>query len=171
MGTDKAMLCVEGQPMALRVANALGLAGASTVTAVGGSRGDLEDIGMQVVPDRWPGDGPLGAVVHALAVVGSEPAVAVLSCDLLAPDAGLVRSLVDRLHAGDADVVVPMVDQRAQWLHAVWRRRVGSVLGDVFAAGERSVHGAVQGLRVDYDATVPGSAVRDVDVPGDLPSA
>lgn len=168
MGTDKALLEIDGRPMAARVADALRTAGAVGVTALGGDGGGLRSVGLDHVEDRWPGEGPLGAVVHALTAIGASPHIAVLACDLLHPDPVAIRALLGHALATDADVTVPVVDGRPQWTHALWHRRVGRLLGDVFDSGERSLVGAVTGLRTEF---VPGidRACADADTPGDLP--
>jgi molybdopterin-guanine dinucleotide biosynthesis protein A len=67
MGTDKALLEVDGVAMAVRVARALDAAGATEVMCIGGDAPALAALGLIVVTDRHPGDGPLGAVITALA--------------------------------------------------------------------------------------------------------
>ena len=169
MGADKATIEIDGVFMAQRVADALRAAGATSVVAVGGDAVLLGASGLEVRPDRAPGEGPLGAVAHALDLPGAAPVVAVLACDLVAPDPDLIVQLVDRRAATDADVVVPVAGGRPQWVHAVWHRRVAGVLADVFASGERSLVGASAGLRVEH-VEVPAHATRDADRPEDLPA-
>ncbi len=168
MGRDKATLPVEGQAMAVRVARSLVDAGASRVCAVGGDAETLEGLGLATVPDRWPGEGPLGGLVTALQTEGDGDLVVVLGCDLLHPDAGAVADLVSRLTASGADAVIPRVGGRAQWLHGVWRRRVVRLLEDVFESGERSLFGAVSGLRVEFVEVADSTPYRDADTPEDL---
>jgi molybdopterin-guanine dinucleotide biosynthesis protein A len=167
MGTDKALLAVGGAPMARRVADALAAAGAATVVAVGGDRTGLRRLGLDVVADRWPGEGPLGGVVTALHR-GSGPAVAVLACDLLRPDAATIRGLVRERDEHDADLVVPVAGGRPQWTHAVWHRRSRVVLHDRFAAGERSLAAATGGLAVRFVDLADPSTTADADAPSDL---
>ena len=80
MGTDKALLVVDGRPLAVVAAEALRGAGATDVFAVGGDRAGLEAAGLRWVADRWPGEGPLGALVTALDASTAD-VVAVLACD------------------------------------------------------------------------------------------
>src|SRR5688500_8636208 len=122
MGRDKATLEVRGVAMAGRVAAALRDAGAAEVVAVGGDAAALRRIGLDVVPDDEPGAGPFPATLTALRQAGCD-VVAVLSCDLLAPDATAVRSLVTRLQsaAPEVDGIVPVVAGQPQWTHAAWR--------------------------------------------------
>lgn len=170
MGTDKALLEVDGVPMAVRVAGALTDAGATTVAAVGGRRDALGAAGLEALPDRWPGEGPLGGVVASLGSVGREPTVVVLSCDLLDPDARLVADLARRREDLGVDLVVPTVGGRPQWTHGAWRRSVVDALEAAFAAGERSLHGAVADLRVEHHEVADPATIADADVPTDLRS-
>lgn len=169
MGVDKATIEIDGISMAQRVADVLRAAGARSVVAIGGDVATLGGTGLEVHADRAPGEGPLGAVAHALDLPGSAPVVAVLACDLLAPDPALVVRLVDRRATTDADVAVPVAGGRPQWVHAVWHRRVARVLADVFATGERSLVGASAGLRVELVTIADDGATRDADRPDDLP--
>ncbi len=169
MGSDKALVEIDGTAMAARVATGLRDGGASAVTAVGGDSGALTRLGLEFVPDRWPGEGPLGGLVSALGAGGRAEIVVVLSCDLLHPDPAEIRRLVRRLEACEADAVVSRLDDRAQWLHGAWRRRVAGVLEDVFASGERSLFGAVSGLEVDFVTAEQAASYADADTPADLP--
>ncbi|MDE0803343.1 MAG: molybdenum cofactor guanylyltransferase [Acidimicrobiales bacterium] len=171
MGTDKALVEIDGRPMAHRILDALRQSGASEVAAVGGDRAALSSLDLAFVADDHPGEGPLGATVTALRRVGTEPAVVVLACDLIAPSSPVVTALVERLAEGAADVVVPRLDGRPQWMHAAWRRRVAGVLEAVFDSGERSLFDAVHGIDVDFWDVADPVAFLDADCPEDLPSA
>jgi molybdopterin-guanine dinucleotide biosynthesis protein A len=173
MGRDKALLEVGGVALARRVADALAAAGAQPVVAIGGDTLALGRLGLVAVADRWPGEGPLGGVVHALELLGErdgEPAiVAVLACDLLAPDPAAVRTVVRAVMASGADVAAPHVDGRLQFHHAAWHVRALPRLHRAFAAGVRAMHNAARELAVVPVADVGPDAVRDADRPEDLP--
>ena len=168
MGRDKALLEIDGQPMALRVAEALGRAGAAEVLVVGGDAA-LASPGVRLVADERPGEGPLGGLVTALRNAGHD-LVVVLACDLVGPSAEAIERLVDSATDPErtAAATVPVVGNRAQWLHGAWRRDV--CLGPLSAAfenGKRSVHGAAASVDVRFvDELGPGFA--DADVPEDL---
>ena len=168
MGTDKATIEVDGVPMARRVADALAEAGAETVVAIGGDVAALHAAGLDARADVHPGEGPLGAVTQVLSGPGN-PVIAILACDLLRPDPASIRALVARRAESDADVVVPVSGGRPQWAHAVWHRRVASVLGAVFASGERSIVGATAGLSTELFELDDPTATDDADHPADLP--
>ncbi|WP_436795953.1 molybdenum cofactor guanylyltransferase [Actinospongicola halichondriae] len=169
MGSDKALVTVDGVAMACRVAHALQEAGAGNVVAVGGDHVALGELGLDLVADRWPGEGPLGGVISALRAPGPQDLVAVLSCDLLDPDPAAVRRLVASLSETGVDGVFPRVDGRPQWTHGVWRRRVAGVLEAIFSSGERSVYGAVHGLEIGFVDEGDRRPFDDADHPSDLP--
>ncbi|MDD9368987.1 MAG: NTP transferase domain-containing protein [Acidimicrobiales bacterium] len=172
MGRDKAVIPVADRALAAWVADAIGAAGAGAVVAVGGDATALEAEGLAVVADAEPGAGPLGGILGALDHHRAAEIVFVGACDLVAPSstaiAATVRTLAD---TPAADVAVPVVGGRRQWMHAAWRRRAAPPLAAAFAAGERAVHAAVGvgGLAVVELDVVPAS-VADADVPEDLPA-
>jgi molybdopterin-guanine dinucleotide biosynthesis protein A len=166
MGTDKALLEVDGRPLALRVADALTAAGSTRVVAVGGAVDALRALGLDAVPDQHPREGPLGGILTAFDVV-DEDVVVVLACDLPSADPDAVTAVVDAL--GDADVAAPWHDGRHELLHAAYHRRARGHLAAAFDAGERAPHRAVDGLTVTSVTGLPGAALADADTPEDLP--
>ena len=183
MGQDKALLVVDGQPMVRRVVTAARDAGAASVITVGGDQKGLvkalAGLDVRVVPDRFPGEGPLGGVLTALDeldAAGEADVVLVLSCDLLAPDprtmATVAAALTDPGAPRAADVAVPRVAGRDQWLHAAWRndRQTRERLAAPFADDERSVHRAVAqaGLAVRHLVDLATESLADADTPEDL---
>jgi molybdopterin-guanine dinucleotide biosynthesis protein A len=170
MGRDKALITLDGRALALRVADALGAAGAREVVAVGGDAAALAALGLATVADAAPGTGPLTGIVTALGRPGPGEVVFVAACDLIAPSAAAVAATVAAIAgAPDGDVAVPVAGGRRQWMHAAWRRPCAGPLGAAFAAGERAVHAAVAvaGLRVVELALDP-AVLADADTPADL---
>lgn len=186
MGTDKALLELEGRALARRVADALEQAGAVPVVGVGGDLRRLRDRGLDVVPDDHPGAGPLGGVLTALRVLGEADVVVVLACDLLHPSPIAIRAVVDPLVApptaltapADADrdssppdVAVPVVDGHPQFHHAAWRTAAAPALRSQFDAGERAVRRAAAQLRVALVEHVDPAALADADDPATFAAA
>lgn len=168
MGRDKALIEIEGVALARRAHDALLLAGADPVIAVGGNAAALAELGLDPVNDEHPGEGPLGGIITALRALPND-IVAVLSCDLTDASAIAVRSVVGAL--GDADVAVPVVDGRTQWLHAAWHRRTLPVLEAAFAAGVRAPRDAVDTLRLAQLLDGDPCWFHDADRPDDLPGS
>lgn len=168
MGRDKALLPIDGVPMALRVAAALDEAGAGQVLAIGGDAAALGALGLEVRPDQHPGDGPLPATITALHEASDE-AVLVVSCDLLHPDAAAMAATVAALvdHPG-AVGAVPVSDGHRQWTHAAWRRDAARALEAAYARGDRSLRRAAADLLVFEVEGLDPAALADADEPGDL---
>jgi molybdopterin-guanine dinucleotide biosynthesis protein A len=171
MGRDKALIVLGGRALAQRVADSLRAAGARRVVAVGGDPAALEALGLDTVPDRHPGEGPLGGVLTALdALAGDEGGpglVAVLACDLVTPDPRAIRAVVAAA-AGDVDVAAPVVGGRRHLHHAAWRATAAAALRAAFDAGERAPRRAIEGLRVGEVVGVDPAALRDADDPETL---
>ena len=165
MGADKALLDVDGRPLAVRVADALRAAGATHVVAVGGDLDGLRALGLDAVPDQHPGEGPLGGILTALAAT-TEDVVMVLACDLPGADATAIGAVVDALD--DADVAAPRHDGRHELLHAAYHRRAQPALAAAFAEGERAVHRACRGLTLSPSKALPGPPLADADTPEEL---
>ena len=168
MGTDKALLEVDGQPMAARAADVLVDAGAREVFCVGGDRERLARLGLDVRPDRHPGEGPLGGLVTAFAET-EQPVVVALACDLLRPASASVAAVLTALQGDPAvDGAVPILEGRRQWLHAAYRRRSVDPLTRAFSAGERSIERASADLVLVEVSDVDPETLRDADMPNDL---
>ena len=170
MGRDKALLEIEGIPMARRVAEVMRLAGCIPVFAVGPAR---LAAGLDVVSDDHPGEGPLGGILTALRAAAPGP-VLVMACDLPWIDAHTVETVLAAAAAEPSEppprahVFMACAAQREP-LCAVWTPAAANELQLVFDAGERAVHRAAAGLVV-REVQVRASGLINVNAPHDLPS-
>ena len=169
MGRDKALLPIDGTPMALKVAGALRVGGCETVVAIGGAAEALAAAGLPTIADRWPGEGPLGGVITALEHFADANVVVVAACDLPQLSAQTVAALIYELNAAPArtDVAMAMTDRR-QPLCAAWRPRAATLLSTVFAVGGRRLLDALADLEV-VDLLVAPELLINVNTPDDLP--
>lgn len=167
MGRDKAFIELDGQTLLDRAVAALTDADVEPIVVVGGDRPRVEAAGHRFVPDRHPGEGPLGGILTALEAVDTD-LVVVLACDLVDASPLAITSLIGSI--GTGDVAVPVVDGRAQWLHAIWRRRAVPTLDRAFAGGERAPRRAVADLAVVEILDGSPCWYADADTPGDLPT-
>lgn len=168
MGRDKALVEVGGRPLAAVAAAALRGAGAEVVLAIGGDSAALACLGLEPVADRFPGEGPLGGILSALAHARTE-VVMVLSCDLPAASAEAVRRVVATLaEAPGAGCAVPVVDGHLQPMHGAWRRSALPVLEAAFGGGERAVHRVLEGVGGVAVAGIDPASLADADTPFDL---
>ena len=149
MGRDKALLEVDGAAMALRVADALREAGRRRGRRHRWRRGGAGPARARVVADDDPGEGPFPATLTALRHAPTE-VVAVLSCDLLAPERGRGHGAGAGADGrAEALAAVPVVDGHHQWTHAAWRRGgARAARGAPTAPGVRSLRRAATDLAV-----------------------
>jgi molybdopterin-guanine dinucleotide biosynthesis protein A len=166
MGRDKATLPVAGVPLAVRVATVARAAGLDPVVAVGGAIERLDRHGLPGIPDRWPGEGPLGGVLTALRW-SPTPRLLVMACDLPMLDVATVRAVAVEDH--DAHAVMAFTD-RLEPLFAVWDvTHAAPELQAAFDSGERSIRHAIRGLRIRRIELAGAGPLTDADTPDQLP--
>lgn len=166
MGADKAFTAFEGRPLAEIARCALSEAGASEVLSVGGDSARLGRLGFRTVCDDADGEGPLGGLLTALRAAAGDWVV-VLACDLPRASAATVRELLSHT-TSDAEVVVPLLEDRPQTAHAVWRRDARWLLEPLFAAGERRLGAAVDHLRSRLVTVRHPATLVDANTPAEL---
>lgn len=167
MGTDKALLEVDGRAMAARVADALGAAGCAPVVCVGGDAPGLAALGLATVVDDAPGEGPAGGVITALRTFElSSRLVVVAACDLPQLDAATVRLLIDALADESVDVAVARTD-RQQYSLTCWRTSTLPTLRQQWLAGDRSLRALVAAMD-SIEVPVPAHTMRNVNAPSGL---
>jgi molybdopterin-guanine dinucleotide biosynthesis protein A len=164
MGRDKALLAVDGVPLAVRIATALRESGADPVVAVGGDGAALAAVGLAWWPDQHPDEGPLGGLLTAFAMLDAAIVVA-LATDLPDVTPATVVALVEAI--GPHDVAVARTD-RLEPLCAAWRVETsGPALAEAFAGGERAVHRVLGELDV-VEVSISAQELRNLNTPEDL---
>ena len=172
MGRDKALVEVDGTPMAARVIAALRGSGADPVVLVGGDAIALGRFDAEVVPDRWPGQGPLAGLATALTAgpLADADIVLVAATDQPWLEAADLDLLVTALVAEPAAVgaVADRGRGRFDGLPGAWRPTLGpGVVGAVEAGHRRLDHLRNLGTLVVVPARRADTLV-DVDDPADL---
>jgi molybdopterin-guanine dinucleotide biosynthesis protein A len=171
MGRTKALIDIDGVPMAGRVAGALRDAGCASVVAYGGDPVELEPLGIPVLPDRYPGSGPLGGVLGALEVFAATDltigGVFVVACDLPALTGADLAGMIGSARAHpEADVIVARTSA-IEPACAIWSPVAIDPVRRWFGEGERALHVAIARLSavvVDLDA----AALRNMNTQADL---
>lgn len=144
MGRDKALLPWEGRPLALSVAEAV-RAAAGNVTLVGAPE-RYQSLGLPVIPDLFPDEGPLGGILTALAASPADWNL-VAACDMPALDAAFLASLFEAAESARAQILVPVgAEGRPEPLCAIYHRDCRPALERAFAAGIRKVTAAFAGI-------------------------
>ncbi|MFA5891560.1 MAG: molybdenum cofactor guanylyltransferase [Actinomycetota bacterium] len=168
MRRDKATIEVGGIPLAVRVARALAQV-AYPVLAVGNEA----ETGLPVVDD--PREGPLVAFVAGAAELrarGHDGPILLVACDLPLIEAALLEFVAGSL--GDADVALPVLDDRDQQLCACYSQRAAVRAAELVAEGARAMRDLLDVVEVrrlgegQWTKAAPAIVLWDVDDPEDL---
>jgi molybdopterin-guanine dinucleotide biosynthesis protein A len=149
MGCDKALLPWKGKPLAQWVAGAVAQS-MLTATLVGAPE-RYSGLGFRVIPDLFPGEGPLGGILTALRDSQAEWNL-IVACDMPGLDAQLLARLLQTARQSEAGVLLPIVrvgvdESRPQPLCAVYRKTCLAPLEAAFAQGTRKVTAALAAVR------------------------
>ncbi|SHG47843.1 molybdenum cofactor guanylyltransferase [Halobaculum gomorrense] len=171
---EKALVHVAGRPMVALVVERLASAVERTVI---NCRADQRPAIADVLPERavrfaidpTPDAGPVAGLstgLSAAADAGADRAV-VVGCDMPWLDAATVCALATRL--GDADVVVPVAEERRQPFGAVYR--VSPTLAACESVGADGRMLAVLDRLDAVEASVPPAPFASVDTPAAVTDA
>ncbi len=166
MGRDKALIPVDGLVMVDRIGGVLAAAGLMPVLAIGPR---VLAGGLEHCEDMYPGQGPLGGVLTALASTATRAgAVCVVACDMPWLDTASITRLLEAARTPETDVVMAQTD-RMEPLCALWSPTARPILQSAFDGGERAIHRVLASMSV-VTVQLPAAAVRNVNTPDDLPS-
>lgn len=154
-GRDKAFATVGGEPIAVRTLRLFQQI-FPQVIVVGHEPERFRGFGVDVIPDRIPGCGPLGGI-HAAMLASRHPWLFVAACDMpgLQPDP--IRLLLDRI--GDADAVIPRWENDIEPLHALYAVRTLPLVEESLRQGRLGIREVLPAMVVDY---VPDATLRAV---------
>lgn len=176
-GRDKALVEIGGQTVLSRMCGLIEeVAGPAQVVALAERYPDLQ---VKIVEDRWPGEGPLGGIITALAAtarrdIGGEWNL-IVSCDMPFLTRDWLSYMIGRALAGasesrslaslgmthtgtlgatenagrNAEVVVPRSEHGLEPLCACWRTSSLETLQGAFDEGVRKVTEAMKRLRME----------------------
>ncbi len=150
-GQDKARAILAGHPMLDRMCNLL--AAVTTSIHIVAPPNRYEFATAPVIPDRWPGEGPLGGIITALLHTSErEPNTTwnlILSCDMpfLTPE--FLICLRDFAQASSAKAIVPESAQGREPLCACWHTSAAAQLQSAFESGMRRVNDSLKFLKAE----------------------
>ena len=150
MGSDKALLEIDGRPL---IAHALDLLSAVTpAPRICGSRPDLAPF-ADVIPDNFPNAGPLGGIEAALSASTTDLNL-FLPVDLPNLPIEFLRVLVARAEDSNAVATIPTLAGLPQPLTAIYSRRLLPGLRAALAAGDYKVMTAITAAAAALNAPV-----------------
>lgn len=154
-GRDKALVEFDGEPLIARLCRILQAANAENVRVIGDTE-KYAHLGVECLPDRWPGEGPLGGIITALRAteaVGSPSDqnqwCFIIGCDMPFLTIEWLQYLASRAIASKAEVVVPESTYGLEPLCACWRVSAAPALTRLFDSGVRRVTDAMKQLRTE----------------------
>lgn len=163
MGRDKAWLPFHGATLAQSVAGAV-RAAAGTVVLVGSVRRHAL-LGYGVVPDIYPGEGPLGGILTALRNSTADWNL-IVACDMPGLPVDFLRQLLDAAGACGGDVLAPTGPTgRLEPLCAAYHRRSRQGLYSAFARGVRKLTVALKEVRTVAWPVAEVSYFQNVNTP------
>ncbi len=149
MGQDKALLPFLGQPLIMRPLNRLAHL-ANEVLVTSNQPENLRFLGLNPLPDLFPGCGALGGLYTALSVA-SYPYVAVVACDMPFASPELFTFELITLREGQVDAVIPRSDAGAEPFHAVYVRETClPLVNAALQAGKRRVDAWFPEVNIRY---------------------
>jgi molybdopterin-guanine dinucleotide biosynthesis protein A/molybdopterin converting factor small subunit len=174
MGTPKALLLFDGEPLILHVVAALRRLFAEVVVVAAPGQ-TLPSMPVTLVRDEVEYQGPVAGIYHGLRAASRDVSF-VTSCDSAFLNVALISHLVSEIPKHD--VVVPHWQGRYQPLHAVYRGSVAPLLAEQLARGElRPVYlfDRVRTRRIDEEEICrfdpEGSSFFNMNTPADYAEA
>jgi len=145
MGSNKALLEVDGSPIITRIYRTLASL-FNEVIIVTNSPGDYDFIPCRKEPDIYPGYGSI-AGLHAALIHSSSAYSFVTACDMPFIDAMIIRSLCGLRNAVD-DAVVPSSEGGQEPLHALYSSACKDVFETALKRGERKIQDVLKRMKI-----------------------
>jgi len=141
MGCDKALLELDGIPMLVRTIRLAEPHVASAVVVGPPERYAL--LGLEIIPDGWPGTGPLGGIVTALHASSAEWNL-ILGCDLPHLTKEWIKWLIAWARESSTQAVVPESPRGLEPLAAMYRKDCEPAFRGAVSRGVRRISAALQ---------------------------
>jgi molybdenum cofactor guanylyltransferase len=147
-GTDKALAILGGVTMLARTAGLVSsVCGNVHIVA---AQGKYADAPAEMIADRWPGEGPLGGILTALAKASQQDRPVwnlIVGCDMPFLNREWLQYLCERAVASRAEVVLPESQFGWEPLCACWSTEALPELQAAFDGGVRKVTEAMKRIR------------------------
>jgi molybdopterin-guanine dinucleotide biosynthesis protein A len=173
-GADKALIRLEAdQPTLIERTVSIARELSDDICIIGHDRFAALDLGVPIVPDHHPGQGPLEGIATALRHT-NRSRMLVLACDMPCLRLSLLRLLVER--PSSAEVVSPRTDD-GRWhpMHAVYRASALQPIEELLRSGDMAVRLlfdriTVEAVTEEEMRTVDPELISLINVnrPGDL---
>ena len=146
LSVDKALLELDGELLLQRIVHSVGTI-SDDLLVVGNEREELAHVSARIVPDAWPGAGPLGGVYSGLQAMLHWHGL-VVACDMPLLNLELLRYMVT-LSEG-FDVVIPRIGEKTEPLHAIYSKACLQPIESLLHRGELRIIGFLSQGRVRF---------------------
>jgi molybdenum cofactor guanylyltransferase len=149
-GRDKALVRFGTTPLLLEIVELAKSCTPKIAVVAGAKRYAGLEGHLEIIEDRWPGEGPLGGIITALQHTTATDSAAewnlILSCDMPFLTAEWLEFLVARARASapETQVILPHSAHGPEPLCACYRTRAAEPLKNVFDLGIRKVTQALK---------------------------
>ncbi len=122
MGMEKGKIPFLGVPMIQRIIDSLSSL-TDDIIIITNQPELYRFTGLPLFEDVTPGKGPLGGLLTAL-TTAKQPLAAVIACDMPFVNPQLLKYQAEIIQSEGVDCVIPLIDNRYEPLHAVYRREI-----------------------------------------------
>ncbi len=149
-GRDKALVEFAGHPVLLQIVKLAQTCSNPVAVIASTAKYRHLDAQLEIVEDRWPGEGPLGGIITALEhTAAADPTCRwnlILSCDMPFLTREWLQYLISRALAArsDTQIILPHSAHGPEPLCSCYRTDAADALKAVFATGIRKVTAALK---------------------------
>lgn len=147
MGTDKALLELEGKKFIKRLCDELDAFEEKMIAR--GNRSDIQGVSWNIISDIYPEKGPIGGL-HAVLSACNSDAMICVSCDMPLLQVDLVRELCGHMKEEVDAVIAVTEDGRKHPLCGVYRKTVLPVIENQILVGNNRMVAFLDRIRVEY---------------------
>jgi molybdopterin-guanine dinucleotide biosynthesis protein A len=161
---DKSMLDVAGQPMIKHIYDQL-RPHFNQILISSNEVSKYDFVGVEVVPDRISGQGPLMGIASAMEASANEMNF-VIACDLPQVDTFLMRRMLRECR--DCDGAVPRLGGSCyEPLFAVYRKNMLKIINELLASGRRKIDEVYNHCKIGYIDLAEDRRPRNINTMAD----
>lgn len=146
MGTNKALLQLNNQPVIERIADELQLI-SDELIIVANDPADYQYLNLSLISDRYPNKGPLAGIETAMYHFAADQYI-ISACDTPFIDHQVYQHLLSSL--GGYDAVVPKFDNHLHPLSGVYTRQVLPIIQEKIEQNDLRVKSFFNHLNIHY---------------------
>lgn len=145
MGTDKALLTIENQPILLRMINLI--KPSCDYLAISGQNAEYSFLNLEMVPDVYTGCGPISGIYSCLKNSKTDW-ILIISVDVPFVTEEFIRFLISNI--SETDCVIPKHDSGLEPLVALYHKHTLPVVEEMIRTGDYKLMNLLAKLDAKY---------------------